>query len=156
MKNLMRLFSILILMQISQAVWSLSLGFEGGKQKANAPFIKVNTLHAIDRELARARKENKRVLLEFSASWCSDCQALDRVFNHPEVVKAMSGLINLKVDISNNNHEVATIRKAFAIYGIPTLLFFDSNGRPLNALTVVGFIDKPAMLRLLHKAISRS
>lgn len=118
----------------------------------HAPFIEVNTLQAIEQELARAKKEKKPVFLEFSASWCSDCQDMDsKVFNQTEIAKAMTGLVNVKVNISESNQEIADIKKTFAIYGTPTMLFFDAEGKPLNQLTAVGFINKNAMLSLLEK-----
>ncbi|ASQ45274.1 protein-disulfide reductase DsbD [Legionella clemsonensis] len=122
-----------------------------------APFIHVNNLAALQKHLAEAQQAHRAVFLEFYASWCSDCQEMDsRVFNQPEVAKAMTGLINLKVDISDtDNFEVKKIKKAFAIYGTPTMLFFDTYGKSLAELNAVGFIDKQALVTLLeqvHKA----
>ncbi|PJE18006.1 MAG: hypothetical protein CK430_01060 [Legionella sp.] len=120
--------------------------------KPHAPFIEVSNLQAIEQELARAKKENKPIFLEFSASWCSDCQDMDtKVFNQSEVVKAMTGLVSVKVNVSDNNEEVANIKKAFAIYGTPTMLFFDAKGQALNHLTSVGYINKASMLGLLNQ-----
>jgi len=121
--------------------------------KTHAPFLEVNTLQAITQELARARKENRPVFLEFSASWCSDCQDMDtKVFNQPEIIDAMKNLVNVKVNISENSQEVANIKKKFGIYGTPTMLFFDTHGQQLDQLTSAGFVNKTAMLALLKQA----
>ncbi|WED43634.1 protein-disulfide reductase DsbD [Legionella cardiaca] len=118
-----------------------------------SPFIKVHNLAMIEEKLLAAKKENKAVFLEFYATWCSDCQEMDtKVFNQPEVTRAMSGLVNLKVDISDpDNPEVEKIKQAFAIYGTPTMLFFNAKGEPLKALNAVGFIDKDALISLLQQ-----
>ncbi|CDZ78043.1 Thiol:disulfide interchange protein DsbD precursor [Legionella massiliensis] len=120
---------------------------------SHAPFIEVNTLEAVKEQLALAKTDSKPVFLEFSASWCSDCQNMDsQVFNQAEISKAMSGLVSVKVDISENNQEVAAIKKYFSIYGTPTMLFFDAQGQLQNQLTAVGYIDKSTMLKLLQRA----
>lgn len=120
---------------------------------AKAPFKALSTLQEINDRLAQAKTEHKPVFLEFSASWCSDCQDMDReVFNTTEVSQAMNGLVNLRVEISEKTSEVAAIKKAFGIYGTPTMLFFNPNGESLSSLTAVGLISKESMLSLLSQA----
>lgn len=119
---------------------------------SHAPFVEVNSLQAIEQKLAFAKKENKPIFFEFFATWCSDCQEMEaKVFNQPDIIKAMDGLVNVKVNLSEHNSEVANIKKTFGIYGIPTMLFFDQNGQPLKQLTSVGKIDKTQMLKLLKQ-----
>jgi thiol:disulfide interchange protein DsbD len=118
-----------------------------------APFLEVSTLKEVQQQLEQAKRENKVVFVDFSANWCSDCQNMDsKVFNQPQITKAMSGLINIKVDISDNTAEVELIKKTFAIYGTPTLIFFDSMGNKINDMDAVGFVPQNKMLELLNKA----
>ncbi|KGP63602.1 thiol:disulfide interchange protein DsbD [Legionella norrlandica] len=120
-----------------------------------SPFIKVNTLSAIQYQLDQAKKDKSVVFLEFSANWCSDCQEMDtKVFNQPEIQKAMSGLVNIKVDISSESKEVDAIKKAFAIYGTPTMLFFNKSGEQIVSMVSVGFVSQSNMLDLLKQAHS--
>ncbi len=121
---------------------------------AQTPFIEVKTLQAVEKQLASAKSQKKPAFLEFSASWCSDCHEMDKVLNQSEVIKGMTGLVAVKVDISENNAEIATIKKYFSIYGTPTMLFFDSEGKKLPELTAVGVINKMAMLKLFEEAIA--
>ena len=116
-------------------------------------FIKINTLSELKRQLQQAKQEHKVVFAEFSANWCGDCKNMDsKVFNQPQITKAMTGLVNIKIDISDKSKEVEVIKKAYAIYGIPTMLFFDSNGARITELEAVGFIPEVTMLELLNKA----
>ncbi|WP_115701693.1 protein-disulfide reductase DsbD family protein [Legionella sainthelensi] len=117
---------------------------------ARSPFTEVHTLDEVNAKLAKARANNERVFIEFYAGWCSDCQAMDRhVFNQAAVINAMQGFVNLRVDISEKTDEVAKIRQAFHIYGIPTMLFYDKQGQQLTDLSSVGQISKDRTLQLL-------
>lgn len=124
---------------------------------AENQFIKVNSLSEIKRQLDLAKTEHKMVFVEFSASWCSDCQDMDlKVLNQPQITQAMSGLINIKVDISAKSKEVEAIKKAFPIYGTPTMIFYDTHGMQVSELDAVGFVPERAMLDLLKKALKLS
>lgn len=119
----------------------------------NNLFIKINTLSVLQQQLEQAKKDKKVVFLEFSADWCSDCQEMDKkVFNQLIIQKAMSGLVNIKVDISSKSNEVDAIKKTFAIYGTPTMLFFNSSGEQIEQMTTVGLISQSRMLDLLQQA----
>ncbi|HAU1638236.1 TPA: protein-disulfide reductase DsbD [Legionella pneumophila] len=119
----------------------------------NNPFIKINTLSALQLQLEQAKNAKKAVFLDFSADWCSDCQEMDsKVFNQPEIQKAMSDWISIKVDISTKNAEVDAIKKAFGIYGTPTMIFFNTSGEPITQMTSVGLISLSKMLQLLEQA----
>ncbi|QEY51340.1 protein-disulfide reductase DsbD family protein [Legionella longbeachae] len=117
---------------------------------SRSPFTEVHTLEEVNAKLAEAKANNERVFIEFYAGWCSDCQAMDKyVFNQAAVINAMQGFVNLRVDISEKTDEVAKIRQAFHIYGIPTMLFYDKQGQQLTDLSSVGQISKEKTLQLL-------
>ncbi|MGQ3888161.1 protein-disulfide reductase DsbD [Legionella sp. CNM-1927-20] len=118
-----------------------------------APFIKVATLQEIDNYLIQAKQAHKPVFLEFYATWCSDCQGMEaRVFNQSEIIHAMNGLVSLKVNLSDNTPETRKIKKRFAIYGLPEMIFFDTLGNERSQLTSAGYLNKTEMLSLLNKA----
>lgn len=116
---------------------------------SRSPFTEVHTLEEVNAKLAEAKANNECVFIEFYAGWCSDCQAMDKyVFNQAAVINAMQGFVNLRVDISEKTDEVAKIRQAFHIYGIPTMLFYDKQGQQLTDLSSVGQISKEKTLQL--------
>lgn len=118
-----------------------------------APFKTVNSLDEVYHQLAIAKKHHQRVFIEFFASWCSDCQGMDQhVFNQAEVITAMNGAVNLRVNISEKNDAVTAIKKEFGIYGIPTMAFYNPEGHQQNELTSVGPISKDQMLQLLNQS----
>ncbi len=72
----------------------------------------------------KAVAENKRLLLDFTASWCTACKAIEKKILHaPEIMKALDTVILVKIDCSNPTAECcADIQKKFSILGYPTLL----------------------------------
>ena len=125
---------------------------EREKTASSAPFVTANSLEDIHRQLKEAKERHQAVFIEFFATWCSDCQAMDKqVFNQPEVIDAMKGAVNLRVSLSDKNESVATIKKAFGIYGIPTMAFYNAEGVLLQNLASVGQISKVEMLGLLNQ-----
>lgn len=78
--------------------------------------------------LAKAKKENKLVFLDFTASWCMPCKAMDKeVF----IVDKVGSLFNKKyisVKISTEDPAGKALAQKYNVYEIPTLLFLNYQG----------------------------
>lgn len=93
---------------------------------------------------ARARSEKKSLLIDFTGSdWCPPCIMLDRqVFSQPEFEKyAAQNLVLLEVDFPrvkelSGEQKAANEKLAerYGIYGFPTVVVLDSNGKILGQL----------------------
>jgi thiol:disulfide interchange protein len=160
---LMRLFQVLGLFAVMCAGalvhQNLTIIFKGQEVQKNASnvFKMVHSTKALEKQLTLAKDKGKAVFVEFFASWCSDCQNMDKkVFNQKDIQEEMKDFVNLRVDISKNTPEVKAIKKQYAIYGIPSLLFFDSQGKLLEKFKAAGFIKHNKMLRLFKRAKDNS
>lgn len=139
-------FGILMLLL---AVWMVSRLLPAQDNPA-IPFQVIHSMAELEARLESTKSKHQAVMVEFFAGWCSDCQAMDKkVFNQPEVLAAMQGIVNLRVDISEKSPAVAAIRQAYGVLGIPTLRFYQADGQPLTQLTSIGQIDKGQMMKLL-------
>ena len=74
-----------------------------------------------DLALAQATRENKLVLVDFSARWCPGCVRLEMETFPTEEFKKMTGaFVKVKVDVDRFENTVLT--EKFKITGIPTLM----------------------------------
>jgi thiol:disulfide interchange protein len=78
--------------------------------------------------LALAKKENKLVFLDISASWCGPCKSLKaNTFTDSKVGEYYnSTFINVEVD--GEKGEGATLARQYGVRAYPTLLFINPNG----------------------------
>jgi thiol:disulfide interchange protein len=72
--------------------------------------------------LAEARRQNKPILLDFHASWCKNCHAMDRTtFRDPAVRQALQAFLLVRVATERPAEEPALgMVRAFGVSGLPT------------------------------------
>ena len=82
-------------------------------------------------------KADKKVVLDFWATWCGPCMMLSPVLE--EVAKEREDIIVGKVNVD----EEPTLAAQFGIASIPTLMLFQ-NGRNID--TTIGYRTKEQLL----------
>lgn len=110
--------------------------------KSAAHFIRVGNLAELDAELARAAGENKLVMLDYYADWCVDCVRMQKTtFRDARVLEVLNkNFITLKIDVTDARNENAqALKKRYAVFGPPALLFFDRNGNELTDYHSYGY-----------------
>ncbi len=103
--------------------------------------------------LAEAGREDRPVMIDFSADWCIPCRELEhRTFNDPGVMKAAEGFLAMKVDLTSPDERADRIKERFGIRGVPTVVFFDSTGAEIRGSRVTGFLEPGEFLERMKKA----
>jgi thiol:disulfide interchange protein len=84
--------------------------------------------------LARARREHKRVILDFGGNWCGDCQVLDIYYHqspNAELLAKSFILVHIDIGHMDRNVDVAKKYKVPITKGVPALAVIDAHGNLL-------------------------
>lgn len=80
------------------------------------------------------------MLLEFTADWCIPCKELERLTYPHALVRAQAKrFVMVRLDVTDPDQEIERLFERYHVYGLPTILFFDSNGGLLATPRVTGF-----------------
>jgi thiol:disulfide interchange protein len=84
--------------------------------------------------LAQARREHKRVLLDFGGNWCADCQLLDIYYRqspNAELLAKNFILVHVNIGHMDKNVDVAKKYNVPIAKGVPALAVIDAQGKVL-------------------------
>ncbi len=116
--------------------------FNGSAQQQHLNFIPIKSESDLARELKIASSQNRPVMLDFTAEWCTTCKEMERyTFSDSGVIKALEGFVLLRADVTANDEiDKRLLQGRFGMPGPPSIMFFDRNGRERKKFRVVGFV----------------
>lgn len=96
-------------------------------------FQDINNESELKTLLATAHKQNRPVLIDFYASWCTSCIEIEKyVFTDPRVSALMLQFTLARIDLSSRDPAIMAIAKKFNVVAPPVILFFDMEGNELE------------------------
>ncbi|MFB2745750.1 protein-disulfide reductase DsbD [Aeromonas veronii] len=102
-------------------------------------FIRIKTLDDLKVQLAAAR--GKPVLLDLYADWCVACKEFEhKTFSDPAVRERFGQMVLLQADVTANDDADVELLNSLNVLGLPTLIFFDREGKELTGQRVTGFM----------------
>ncbi len=102
-------------------------------------FIRIKTLDDLKVQLAAAR--GKPVLLDLYADWCVACKEFEhKTFSDPAVRARFGQMVLLQADVTANDDADIELLNSLNVLGLPTLIFFDREGKELTGQRVTGFM----------------
>ena len=152
-------------------IYSLALfiGFLGGSTSMVKPlsFLQTSVVQnsalaskALDFKVIHSQEEldalltqnkGKKILLDFSAQWCTACKELEeKTFSNPQVQQALNGYLLVRADVTQNTPQEKALSKNYGVFGPPVVLFFNEQGELLKSKTIVGFVEPEEFLKHLH------
>ena len=105
-------------------------------------------------ELQQALAENNKplVMLDLYADWCVACKEFEKeTFSDPSVQKAFGDMLLLQVDMTKNSEENRALMKKYKVLGLPTILFFNREGKEIEGSRVNGFMPAVEFLQWIEK-----
>ena len=105
-------------------------------------------------ELQQVLAENNKplVMLDLYADWCVACKEFEKeTFSDPSVQKAFGDMLLLQVDITKNSEENRALMTKYKVLGLPTILFFNRDGKEIEGSRVNGFMPPVEFLQWIEK-----
>lgn len=107
-----------------------------------------------DSLIKEAAKEHKPLLIDFFAEWCHPCRIMDQnVFRSREFIALSRNFIISRVNLTLQGRRQARLIKRFGIRGVPTVIFFDQEGKEIRDLRLEHYEDKREFLNRMEKAL---
>lgn len=95
----------------------------------NAPAIVWLTNE--EEAVAKAKSDNKPLLIDFGAEWCTACKELEHeTFPDPSVRTEAQRFVNLHVDMTDDeDKKVIALKDKYKVLGLPTIIMIDKSGK---------------------------
>ena len=96
----------------------------------------------------KALAENKPILIDFYADWCSWCRRMDEeTYGNPKVAELAKQFICVKID-TDKQPEVA---KQYKVRGLPTTAFLSSKAKKIDI--IAGYLPPEDFLKKMESAL---
>jgi thiol:disulfide interchange protein DsbD len=145
MNGVKKFFGVLLL---AVAGWIVSPLFIPGADPGK--YVRVTSTAELD---AKLRAPGRLVMLDFYADWCVSCKEMEAfTFADPRVRAKLDQMLLLQADVTANSDADKALLKRFSLFGPPGIVFFDSEGREIRGLRVIGYQNPERFLKTLDLA----
>ncbi|MGP2544741.1 protein-disulfide reductase DsbD [Yersinia sp. 2541 StPb PI] len=105
-------------------------------------------------QAALAQAQGKPVMLDLYADWCVACKEFEKyTFSDSYVQRQLADTVLIQADVTSNSAEHAAMLKELKVLGLPTILFFDAQGKEVPAARVTGFMNAAEFLAHLQQTM---
>ncbi|MGZ4991174.1 MAG: protein-disulfide reductase DsbD [Methylobacter sp.] len=125
------------------------------EQQPTIPFQKIKSSDELQQTLAEAYAQGRWVMLDFYADWCASCKEMALyTFSDPAVREALSPVMLVQADVSQNSQTDRVLLKKFNLPGPPAILFFAPDQQERGAYRVVGYLHKDKFLDIIKQVLT--
>ena len=99
--------------------------------------------------LSAAKAAGKPVILDFYADWCDPCHKLAKTtFRDEQVRSAFQDHVRLRVNLNDYESPASkSLRQQFGIAGLPTIVFFRTNGTEIVGARILGYVGPEELVK---------
>jgi thiol:disulfide interchange protein DsbD len=120
-------------------------------------FTVIKNMDQLDEQLTQAKANEKIVILDFYADWCTSCVVMDRsIFTRPDVKKALSNFVLLRADVTQDNAFDQAMLQRFHVVAPPTIVFFNAKGDLLPNDQIVGEVNNKEFLTDIARVVDQN
>lgn len=99
--------------------------------------------------LAEAQRQERPVIIDFYASWCTPCRELEGTTFHDAAVvrQADAGFVMIKVDVTRAGDQLhERLLQQYGVKGVPTIVFLGADGKEQQDLRLVDYLPPAQFL----------
>ena len=117
-------------------------------------YTRYTSLAEVHDAIAQATVSDKPAMLIFYADWCISCKELETfTFTDPEVQQAMDTFSVFEADVTAPDADSKNLLDHFGLFGPPAILFFNTEGKEIPQMRIVGFIGAEAFSEHLSEVL---
>ncbi len=122
--------------------------------KHGLEFERVKGMEGLNAALAKARRQQKPLILDLYADWCISCKEMEAyTFTDSQVQAALSNAILVQSDVTHNDELDQGLLKTLGLFGPPAILFYTWDGKEQRAFRVVGFMPADKFRQHVEQAL---
>ncbi|MCP1338766.1 protein-disulfide reductase DsbD [Idiomarina sp. M1R2S28] len=122
------------------------------EQKSHGLFTVVSNVSDIQQQIAES---DRWVMLDLYADWCVACKEFEQyTFSDEQVQTQFQKFKLIQADVTRNNAQDVEILSRYKVLGLPTILFFDPEGKERSEYRVTGYMNAEDFEKHLEKIVS--
>ncbi|MDC9502807.1 MULTISPECIES: protein-disulfide reductase DsbD [unclassified Pseudoalteromonas] len=105
-------------------------------------FKQVANLTELKNAVAEANQQGKLVMVDLYADWCVACKEFEHyTFPDAKVQSEFSHYQLIQIDLTQSDGTTIELMEEFTVFGLPSILFFNTQGQELSSERVTGFLN---------------
>lgn len=122
------------------------------EQQSHGLFTQVSSINEIQQQVENS---DGWVMLDLYADWCVACKEFEQyTFSDTGVQAQFEQFTLIQADVTRNNAQDVEILSRYQVLGLPTILFFDPEGKERAEYRVTGYMNAEDFEKHLEKIVS--
>lgn len=132
----------------------MSSNLQTALQSNKVEFEVIHDLEGLNQQIRIAQEKGRPMVVDFYADWCISCKVMEKqVFPLPEIRSQLNQFHLVKADVTENSNSNQALLNHFGLFGPPSILLFDKQGKERSDLRIVGEIHKAGFEKRLAHAL---